>query len=143
MSFPDTAAASFLAFDRRAHRERSATHDLARYLFRHTYETVRRAIELSATKYCPVNAMLSAGATEVHHRYVVRNTGEVPFEAEGEVRQAVSMIKKRGGHHERSIRAFCMDNDGVHVGEKLRNFRGILTGVPVPSSPAEQPVAAQ
>src|SRR5512135_705871 len=46
---------------------------------------IRRAIELSATKYCPVNAMLSAGETEVHHRYVVRNTGERPFEAEGEV----------------------------------------------------------
>jgi putative redox protein len=46
---------------------------------------IRRAIELSATKYCPVNAMLSAGATEVHHGYRVRNTGPVPFEAEGEV----------------------------------------------------------
>jgi putative redox protein len=46
---------------------------------------IRRAIELSATKYCPVNAMLSAGATEVHHRYLVRNTGAEPFEAEGEV----------------------------------------------------------
>ncbi|HJW22275.1 MAG TPA: OsmC family protein [Candidatus Limnocylindrales bacterium] len=46
---------------------------------------IRRAIELSATKYCPVNAMLSAGETEVHHRYVVRNTGDRPFEAEGEV----------------------------------------------------------
>lgn len=46
---------------------------------------IRRAIELSATKYCPVNAMLSAGATEVHHRYRIRNTGAMPFEADGEV----------------------------------------------------------
>lgn len=46
---------------------------------------IRRAIELSATKYCPVNAMLSAGATEVHHRYIVENTGPEPFHAEGEV----------------------------------------------------------
>ena len=46
---------------------------------------IRRAIELSATKYCPVNAMLSAGATEVHHHFLVRNTGAEPFEAEGEV----------------------------------------------------------
>jgi putative redox protein len=46
---------------------------------------IRRCIELSATKYCPVNAMLSAGATEVHHRYVVRKTGADAFEAEGEV----------------------------------------------------------
>ena len=50
-----------------------------------TEESVRRCIELSATKYCPVNAMLSAGATAVHHRYRVRNTGSEPFEAEGEV----------------------------------------------------------
>jgi putative redox protein len=46
---------------------------------------IRRAIELSATKYCPVNAMLSAGATEIHHRYIVTNTGPEPFRAEGEV----------------------------------------------------------
>jgi putative redox protein len=46
---------------------------------------IRRAIELSATKYCPVNAMLSAGPTEVHHRFIVRNTGPEPFEDEGEV----------------------------------------------------------
>lgn len=46
---------------------------------------IRRAIWLSATKYCPVNAMLSAGATEIHHRYQVRNTGSEPFAAEGEV----------------------------------------------------------
>jgi circadian clock protein KaiC len=59
------------------------------------------------------------------------------FEAEGEVRQAISVLKKRGGHHERSIRAFSMDADGVHVGPQLRNFRGILTGVPVPAEPGE------
>jgi putative redox protein len=46
---------------------------------------IRRAIELSATKYCPVNAMLSAGATEVHHGYRIRHNGAEPFEADGEV----------------------------------------------------------
>ncbi len=46
---------------------------------------VRRAIELSATKYCPVNAMLSAGATEVHHHFRIRRTGAQPMEASGEV----------------------------------------------------------
>ena len=46
---------------------------------------IRRSIELSATKYCPVSAMLSAGATEVHHRYRVINIGPEPFDAEGEV----------------------------------------------------------
>lgn len=46
---------------------------------------VRRAIELSATKYCPVSAMISAGATVVHHRYRIHATGERPYDAEGEV----------------------------------------------------------
>jgi putative redox protein len=46
---------------------------------------IRRAIELSATKYCPVNAMLSAGATVVHHRYKVRSEGTVSYAVEGEV----------------------------------------------------------
>jgi putative redox protein len=46
---------------------------------------IRRSIELSATKYCPVSAMLSAGATEVHHRYRVINTGPEAFDVEGEV----------------------------------------------------------
>jgi putative redox protein len=46
---------------------------------------IRRSIELSATKYCPVNAMLSAGATVVHHRYRIRSEGARAFEAEGDV----------------------------------------------------------
>lgn len=46
---------------------------------------IRRAIELSATKYCPVNAMVSAGATVVHHRYRIRSSGSRPYESEGEV----------------------------------------------------------
>jgi len=46
---------------------------------------IRRAIELSATKYCPVNAMVSAGATTVHHRYRIHSDGAQPYEAQGEV----------------------------------------------------------
>ena len=46
---------------------------------------VRRAVELSASNYCPVNAMLSAGATEIHHGYRMRCTGAEPHEGEGEV----------------------------------------------------------
>ncbi|KWT82748.1 Circadian clock protein kinase KaiC [Variovorax sp. WDL1] len=54
------------------------------------------------------------------------------FEDEGEVRQAISVLKKRGGAHERSIRSFSLDAQGIHVGQPLRNFRGILTGIPIP-----------
>ena len=46
-------------------------------------QAVRRAIELSATKYCPVNAMLSSGATEIQHRYRMTCTGLDKKEAEG------------------------------------------------------------
>jgi circadian clock protein KaiC len=53
------------------------------------------------------------------------------FEAAGEVRQAISVVKKRGSRHERTIREFRLDEEGVHVGEPLREFRGVLTGVPI------------
>jgi circadian clock protein KaiC len=53
------------------------------------------------------------------------------YEAEGEVRQVISVIKKRGGDHERTIRDFSMQNGRIRVGEPLRGFRGVLTGAPV------------
>jgi circadian clock protein KaiC len=53
------------------------------------------------------------------------------FEAQGEVRQAISVVKKRGGAHERSIREFRMEDGQISVGPPLREFRGVLTGVPV------------
>jgi len=52
------------------------------------------------------------------------------FEAEGEVRQAVSVIKKRGGEHERSIREFRMAGGRISVGQPLRDYRGVFSGVP-------------
>jgi len=52
------------------------------------------------------------------------------FEAEGELRRAVSVVKKRTGGHEPSIREYRIDTFGVRVGEPLREFSGILTGVP-------------
>jgi circadian clock protein KaiC len=52
------------------------------------------------------------------------------FEAHGEVRQAISVMKKRGGRHERTLREFRLDGGCISVGEALREFRGVLTGVP-------------
>jgi circadian clock protein KaiC len=52
------------------------------------------------------------------------------FEASGEVRQAISVVKKRSGKHERTIREFHLDKGGVRVGKPLRDFHGVLTGVP-------------
>lgn len=53
------------------------------------------------------------------------------FEYDGEVKKAISVFKKRGGLHERTIRQFSMSESGIRVGEVLRGFRGILTGVPI------------
>lgn len=52
------------------------------------------------------------------------------FESEGEVRQAISVFKKRSGAHERTIRQFSMANGHIEVGPVLRKFHGVLTGVP-------------
>jgi len=52
------------------------------------------------------------------------------FENKGEVRQAISVMKKRGSKHERTLREFRLDGGRIVVGDALRQFRGILTGVP-------------
>lgn len=52
------------------------------------------------------------------------------FEAMGEVRQAISVVKKRRSAHERTIREMRLGPGGVIVGEPLRLFEGVLTGVP-------------
>ncbi len=53
------------------------------------------------------------------------------FETRGEVRQAISVMKKRGGAHERTIRPFSLASGRIELGEPLREFRGVLTGVPI------------
>jgi circadian clock protein KaiC len=52
------------------------------------------------------------------------------FEALGRVRKAVSVIKKRTGPHEDTIREITMDRGGIKLGEPLVEFRGVLTTVP-------------
>jgi circadian clock protein KaiC len=53
------------------------------------------------------------------------------FESKGEVRQAISVVKKRGGSHERTIREFRLEPGRIAVGPPLKEFRGVLTGVPI------------
>ena len=53
------------------------------------------------------------------------------FEAAGEVRQALSVIKKRSGEHERTIRELVMKNGTITVGAVLTEFEGVLTGAPI------------
>jgi circadian clock protein KaiC len=53
------------------------------------------------------------------------------FEDAGKVKKAISVVKKRSGPHEESIREVRFSNKGITLGEPLTQYRGILTGVPV------------
>jgi circadian clock protein KaiC len=52
------------------------------------------------------------------------------FEASGAVRRAMSVLKKRTGSHENTIREMRMSSNGITVGQPLTDFHGVLTGVP-------------
>jgi circadian clock protein KaiC len=53
------------------------------------------------------------------------------FEHAGMVKKAISVMKKRTGAHEESIREMWFDSEGVHLSDPLLGLRGVLTGVPV------------
>ena len=59
------------------------------------------------------------------------------FESRGEILQALSVFKKRTGAHERTLRELRISEGGVAVGEPLREFRGVMTGVPQYEGKAE------
>jgi circadian clock protein KaiC len=98
-------------------------HELLMYLGQRGVATILIGAHqgiIGAQMHTPVDASYLADAI-ILLRY---------FEVSGEVRQALSVVKKRGGRHERTIRELRLDR-GIHVGEALRDFRGVLTGVPV------------
>ena len=99
-------------------------HELLTFLGRHGVATILIGAQhglIGTQMQAPVDASYLADSVLLL-RY---------FEADGEVRRAISVMKKRGGEHERTIRDFSMDAQGLRVGPPLRQFRGILTGVPV------------
>jgi circadian clock protein KaiC len=65
------------------------------------------------------------------------------FEAMGEVRKAISVIKKRGGPHEKTIRELELGRHGIRLGNPLREFRGVLKGVPSFAGESADVFAAQ
>jgi circadian clock protein KaiC len=84
---------------------------------------------LLATAEAPVDLSYLSD-TVVYLRY---------FEAAGAIRQSIAVIKKRSGHHEKTIREFRLESGrGVRVGPPLKEFDGILSGHPVFRGPAEQ-----
>lgn len=53
------------------------------------------------------------------------------FEISGEIRKAVSVVKKRSGAHEKAIRPLAIGSDGITVGPPLTEFHGVLSGTPL------------
>ena len=98
-------------------------HELLTYLGQRGVATILISAQhgmISSQMSAPVDASYLADSV-VLMRY---------FEAEGEVRQAISVVKKRGGEHERTIREFKMAAGRITVGEPLREYRGVLSGIP-------------
>ena len=99
-------------------------HELMMYLSQRSVASILLAADhgiIGSQMHAPVEASYLADAV-ILLRY---------FEAKGAVRQAISIVKKRGGVHERTIREFGLHEGRITVGEPLRDFRGVLTGVPV------------
>jgi circadian clock protein KaiC len=103
-------------------------HELLMYLGQHGVATIIVGAHqglIGSNMVTPVDASYLADAV-ILIRY---------FENRGEVRQAISVVKKRGGEHERTIREFRLADGRIQLGEPLREFRGIFSGVPVRENP--------
>lgn len=99
-------------------------HDLLLYLGRRgivTLVIVAQHGMLGQSMQTPVDTSYLAD-TVILFRY---------FEASGEIRQAISIVKKRTSRHERTIREFRLTSQGVVIGGPLHEFRGVLAGTPV------------
>lgn len=98
-------------------------HELLTYLGQHGVASMLIAAQqglISSQMSAPVDASYLADSV-VLMRY---------FEQEGALRQAISVVKMRGGDHERTIRAFSTQGSRITISEPLRSLSGILSGVP-------------
>jgi circadian clock protein KaiC len=97
-------------------------HELLQYLNRQGTTTFMTVAQhgLVGDMHAPVDVTYLAD-TVILLRY---------FEAMGQVRRAISVIKKRTGQHESTIREFRVDNNGLALGQPLTTFQGVLRGVP-------------
>jgi circadian clock protein KaiC len=104
-------------------------HELLSYLNHQgvaTFLVVAQSGLLTANMQSPIDTSYLADAVVLLRMY----------EHHGKVKKVISVLKKRSGAHEESIRQLWFDVDGVHLSEPLMNLRGVLTGVPVELGPA-------
>jgi circadian clock protein KaiC len=98
-------------------------HELLAYLSNHGVATFLIAAQsgmLGPNVRAPIDASYLADAVVMMRM----------FEHGGRVKKAISVMKKRSGAHEESIRQIWFDSSGVHLSEPLLHLRGVLTGVP-------------
>jgi circadian clock protein KaiC len=110
-------------------------HELLSYLNNHgvaTFLITALSGMLGPAMRSPIDASYLADAVVMLRMY----------EHDGRVKKAISVVKKRSGRHEESIRQMWFDADGVHLSEPLMHLRGVLTGVPVevPLPDAQRPI---
>ena len=60
------------------------------------------------------------------------------YEEQGELRTFLTVIKARARKHSRDLRRYELTSKGIVVGEKLENYRGVITAVPAPRSRVEE-----
>jgi circadian clock protein KaiC len=99
-------------------------HELLSYLSNKgvtTFMVIAQHGMLGANMTSPIDASYLAD-TVIMLRY---------FEHSGSVKKAVSVMKKRTGGHEESIRQLRFSRDGIGLSDPLLQLRGVLTGVPV------------
>jgi circadian clock protein KaiC len=97
-------------------------HELLQHLNRHGAATFMTVAQhgITGEMQTPIDVTYLADAV-ILLRY---------FEAIGDVRRAISIIKKRSGFHETTIREFQISNRGLTIGKPLEGFQGVLRGVP-------------
>jgi circadian clock protein KaiC len=113
------------------HHLMAQLHEMLTYLGRKGVTTIMVVAQhglMGANMQTPVDTSYLADSV-VLFRY---------FEAEGRIKKAISVIKKRSGSHEDTIRELSFSPKGISVSEPLHRYRGILTGVPVPAALHQQ-----
>ncbi len=86
------------------------------------------------------------GGTSVTEAHISTITDSIILlryvEMDGQMRRGMTVLKMRGSRHDKNIREFTIDADGMHVGDPFHNINGILAGNPVPSpTPNDLPTA--
>ena len=96
---------------------------------------LRRAVQVAHHHHVPQRLDNVAQVVELTHATTVMMLRF--FEVGGVVRKSVAVIKTRTSDHERTVREFTINKNGVSIGDPIRSFSGILSGTPVLTSSNE------